>query len=159
MFNNTIEHAGHAVCLRSKYVPGLRQMLAQCSCNYLYLMRLVPDMHQLILFEEYRVCYKLKNNRRIGVKCLVVEKTPYTTLLTVQQGVVVDRWLPALHIKVRLYHDAKMAEVVRVQRRGPLAAKYHYPNRQMLQIDEKAQCNQFLGEWLKHCCQQDLCQY
>ncbi|MCZ6710736.1 MAG: DUF1249 domain-containing protein, partial [Gammaproteobacteria bacterium] len=56
---------------------------------------------------------------------------------------------PAL--KVRLYHDARSAEVVEYQREGHFRAVYDYPNRDMRLPDEKAQVNRFLGEFLSMC--------
>lgn len=69
------------------------------------------------------------------------------------EGSLLDRWV-APKLTVRLYHDARMAEVIGWQRHRYLKARYEYPNRQMYQSDEKAQFNQFLGEWLSHCLDQ-----
>ena len=52
---------------------------------------------------------------------------------------------------VRLYHDAKMAEVVSFQGCAAFLPEYFYPNKNMLQPDEKKQRNIFLGEWLSYC--------
>ena len=49
---------------------------------------------------------------------------------------------------VRMYHDAKVAEVVNCSGRGGFEPEYGYPNKLMLQRDEKRQVNQLLGEWL-----------
>ncbi|MCD8513971.1 MAG: DUF1249 domain-containing protein [Nitrincola sp.] len=59
-------------------------------------------------------------------------------------------WLESPDIVVRLYHDARMAEVVCTRRRQ-LSGVYQYPNDQMHQPDEKYQLNQFLAEWLNQC--------
>jgi uncharacterized protein len=59
--------------------------------------------------------------------------------------------LPAPRLKVRLYHDAKAAEVIEFQHARRFAAVYPYPNPEMRQPDEKAQVNRFLGEYLSMC--------
>jgi len=54
-------------------------------------------------------------------------------------------------LQVRLYHDARMAEVCVSQQISRLQPSYHYPNAKMHHRDEKEQCNHFLGEWLRFC--------
>ncbi|WP_121345194.1 DUF1249 domain-containing protein, partial [Pseudomonas aeruginosa] len=60
-------------------------------------------------------------------------------------------WLPAPRLEVRVYHDARMAEVIGAEQARRLMAIYPYPNQAMHQPDEKNQLNLFLGEWLAHC--------
>ena len=52
---------------------------------------------------------------------------------------------------MRLYHDARMAEVCVSQQISRLQSSYHYPNEKMHHRDEKEQCNHFLAEWLRFC--------
>ena len=52
---------------------------------------------------------------------------------------------------IRLYHDARMAEVLSTQDIKQVKSRYDYPNNQMHQQDEKQQTNQFLNEWLHLC--------
>ena len=80
----------------------------------------------------------------------VIEACPYTTVLQVRQELGLP-WLPAPKLEVRVYHDARMAEVVGAEQARRLLAIYPYPNQAMHQPDEKNQLNQFLGEWLSHC--------
>ena len=60
-------------------------------------------------------------------------------------------WSTRPALSVRLYHDARSAEVVEYQRDGYFRAVYDYPNRHMRLPDEKAQVNRFLGEFLSMC--------
>jgi len=53
-----------------------------------------------------------------------------------------------LTMTVRMYHDAKVAEVMNCSGHGTFEPEYGYPNKHMLQRDEKRQLNQLLGEWL-----------
>ena len=75
---------------------------------------------------------------------------PYTTTLQVRQELGLP-WLPAPRLEVRVYHDARMAEVIGAEQARRLMAIYPYPNQAMHQPDEKNQLNLFLGEWLAHC--------
>ncbi len=52
---------------------------------------------------------------------------------------------------VRLYHDAKLAEVLEDENGRQLKGRYSYPNRGMKHPDEKFRVNQHLGEWLLRC--------
>ena len=52
---------------------------------------------------------------------------------------------------VRLYHDARMAEVISNQDVQQIKPRYDYPNEKMHLPDEKQQVNYFLKEWLQLC--------
>ncbi len=80
----------------------------------------------------------------------VTECCPYTTTLRISQEHCLP-WLPVPSMEVRVYHDARMAEVVGAQNARRFRSIYAYPNAAMHQPDEKAQLNLFLGEWLSHC--------
>jgi uncharacterized protein YqiB (DUF1249 family) len=54
-------------------------------------------------------------------------------------------------VQVRLYHDAKMAEVISAQNIGSLKPSYQYPNTKMYQKNEKEMVNLFLAEWVQFC--------
>ena len=47
-----------------------------------------------------------------GMQICIDEITPYTCLLSIAAESARPEWLPEIQIKVRIYHDAKMAEVV-----------------------------------------------
>lgn len=81
----------------------------------------------------------------------ILENTRYTTLLEICQH---NDELPDFlrgYMQVRLYHDARMAEVCVSQQISRLHPSYDYPNPAMHQRDEKEQCNHFLAEWLRFC--------
>lgn len=143
-----------AVVKRERYKVDVKAMLADCEANYVRLLRLFPEI-------------QVSTERRLGVgeqgeivELVVLERTPYTTLISI--GKAQDESaekkriarVEALHspvLKVRLYHDAKLAEVVAWQRINYIQAKHDYPNEHMVQADEKFQWNHFLGDWLAHC--------
>ena len=84
---------------------------------------------------------------------LVNEVTRYTSLITISQDAEIagqhlsDYFRPKMVI--RLYHDARMAEVVSNQDIRQVKPRYDYPNHKMHLPDEKQQINIFLKEWLQ----------
>ena len=121
--------------------------MAVCDANYLRLKKLFPQMRErdTAEFELAGVASELK------MRFEVLERSPYTTLIRLSQHPDAP-WNHRARMTVRLYHDARSAEVVEYQgKKHFLRAVYDYPNRDMRQPDEKAQINRFLGEYLAHC--------
>ena len=134
--------------LRERYRVDLVELQAACEANYARLMRLLPHMRERT--ESRRVALS-QGEHLLGVLALeVLESCPYTTTLCVRQEHSLP-WLPVPQLEVRVYHDARMAEVVSAENARRLQIRYHYPNAAMHQPDEKSQLNLFLGEWLSHC--------
>lgn len=133
---------------RERYRVDLRELQAACEANYLRLMRLLPDMRS---DPDTRRIAMSQGDRLLGVLVLsVTESCPYTTTVRVSQEDCLP-WLPVPKMDVRVYHDARMAEVVTAENARRFRGIYSYPNAQMHQPDEKNQLNLFLGEWLGHC--------
>jgi len=133
--------------MKSRYVPDLTRQMAQCETNYMRILKLMPDFDDCDE-REFQVSHEALSAR---VRLRVDERFAYTSTLEVSQQHAADsEWLQAPTLLVRLYHDAGMAEVVCVRRRQ-MAGVYPYPNPLMHQPDEKAQLNEYLGEWLSHC--------
>lgn len=59
--------------------------------------------------------------------------------------------LPDVSLKVRAYHDARVAEVIDYQGGNRFQPRYSYPNPAMRLPDEKGQVNRFLEDWLRYC--------
>ncbi len=134
--------------LKPKYQPDMLSLHRACSSNYLLLLRLIPDFDQdkYYFYHLDSACYQLH----------VIEQTQYTSVLsidTIANNVSLAENVNELtpQIKVRLYHDAQMAEVLASRQIRYFKSRYDYPNRLMQQPDEKYQVNRFLGQWLKHC--------
>jgi uncharacterized protein YqiB (DUF1249 family) len=70
-----------------------------------------------------------------------------------QKSEIKSQFAHILHPKmiIRLYHDARMAEVISNQDIRHVKPRYDYPNTQMHLPDEKQQISQFLKEWLQLC--------
>jgi uncharacterized protein YqiB (DUF1249 family) len=121
--------------------------MAECDANYLRLAKLFPDLK----VQDAAAIGVDIHGTRLEVRLEVVERSPYTTLVVLSQHPEIP-WSHKASLTIRLYHDARSAEVVEYQgRRHFLRAAYDYPNRDMRHPDEKAQINRFLGEYLALC--------
>lgn len=132
-----------------RYVPDLIADMAECDANYIRLLRLFPNIS-----EEDFLEFGIEGTTEDGaiVSIIISERCPYTTMLTVRVSNEEDKpWVKWPNLEVRLYHDVKSAEVVSFQRHRNFKYRYHTPNRQMYQPDEKSQINRFLGELLAFC--------
>ena len=124
--------------------------MAECDLNYERLMRLFPEVHS----QDQR-CISLlgespQTSQSILVELTVIERSRYTTLIQLVQRPQLS-WGRSPNMRIRMYHDAKSAEVVEYQHQNRFHGSYEVPNRRMRQRDEKAQLNQFLGEYLRYC--------
>lgn len=126
-----------------RYVPNLTELHACCARNYASLNKLLDG-----LAGETTMTFSQAGE---SLRMSIDEQAPYTTTLQLtqhRQGMP-DYLAPTM--KVRLYHDARMAEVLTCQQICGVRARYDYPNVRMHQRDEKMQLNQFLAEWLAFC--------
>lgn len=130
-----------------KHVPDLKTLQRTCDVNYMALMKLLPqgsvvgDSVSVGISEQ--VLFVLK----------VLEIAPYTWHVSIEQCTAGLPSFMRMKIKVRIYHDARMAEVCASQQILTLRSSYHYPNAKMHHRNEKEQVNLFLAEWLKCCLQ------
>ncbi len=140
--------------------------MSLCANNYFLLLKVQADQTQL---DEQRHFFI---NDYLAYKITVNEITRYTSLITFEQKTfeqqafkAEDRQQTSLEhnalpsvfhprMTIRLYHDARMAEVISSQDVRQVKPRYDYPNVQMHQQDEKQQINQFLNEWLHLCLHQ-----
>ncbi|WP_299073639.1 DUF1249 domain-containing protein [uncultured Paraglaciecola sp.] len=128
-----------------KYVPKLANMHQVCDLNYGRLLRLLPDCDTLDLE------YQFKFNASLSYVIKILECSRYTSTLEMSQKTQLGYEFLRPVVQVRLYHDAKMAEVISAQNIGSLKPSYQYPNTKMYQKNEKEMVNMFLGEWLQFC--------
>tara|TARA_R110000737_G_scaffold982_3_gene2830 strand:- start:7656 stop:8114 length:459 start_codon:yes stop_codon:yes gene_type:complete len=134
-----------------KYRPHLPTLMTLCEVNYMLLLRILADKEQVA---EQR-CFFISDF--LSYRVTVNEVTKYTTLLTISQEANIRGYnLTELYrpkMVVRLYHDARMAEVISNQDVRQIKPRYDYPNDKMHLPDEKQQVNYFLKEWLQLCLQ------
>ena len=126
----------------------LYDMMGVYEANYRRLMGIVPDLRRIrgTVFSEL--------HGRPVLFLDMVEQCKYTSLLAITHYLSVDNRLVAdLSMKVRAYHDARLAEVISYQRQSRFLPINAYPNPRMHQPFEKRQVNLFLREWLDFCLQ------
>ncbi len=143
---------------RKKYQLNLVSLMSLCANNYFLFLKIQADQTQLYQQRHFFI------NDHLAYAITVNEVTRYTSLITFEQKVLeqsvkeqeqpTDKTL--LHsfhprMSIRLYHDARMAEVISSQDIHQVKPRYDYPNKYMHQQDEKQQINQFLNEWLHLC--------
>ncbi len=134
--------------LNRRYVPDIAKFGAICEANYVQLCRLLNGL-------ETGDCvrYGLHHaDSHLGViRIEVKEASRYTNLVLLEQTQAAGKWLNNPRLSVRLYHDARMAEVISSTNHPRVEAVNGYPNKKMHLPDEKLQLNSFLAEWLNFC--------
>lgn len=134
---------------KKTYAVDLRSHQAQCEANYVRLCKLLPSIEQRESW-EYLVDSESEHPPE-KIQLRVLERAPYTFTLEIKQAQMHHPYEDAREMRVRMYHDARMAEVVAWNKQWNTRSRYEYPNVRMHQRDEKYQLNCFLGEWLAHC--------
>ena len=128
------------------YNIDLSAHMAECDANYLRVMKLFPKLGEHTA-SAFAVCL---SGNRAQVSVEVAERSRYTTVIRLRQSPDAA-WGANPVFRVRLYHDARCAEVIEYQCAKHFNAVYPYPNAGMRQRDEKAQVNRLLGEFLAFC--------
>ncbi len=132
---------------KRRYVPNLTQQMAVAEANYHRLQRLMGDFDQLdslgITLQQGGVTSQLR--------LTVLERFNYTMTLEVQLASADQWWVKPLHM--RLYHDMRMAEVVKSGDYRQYHGSYGYPNDLGVMADEKAQLNNYLALLLQQALQ------
>ena len=139
---------------KQNYQPNLVSLMTLCANNYMLLLKVLASKTALGESRHFFISDFLSYN--VTIK----EVTRYTSVVSFEQEVLSTSFnnvpgivASALHprMTIRLYHDARMAEVLSTQDIRQVKPRYSYPNSQMHQQDEKQQTNQFLNEWLHLC--------
>lgn len=116
------------------------------ECNYIRLRNLVPDLDALPSLVISRIPGVL------DLHLAIVERCKFTTTLNLTYHFHDEGGdFPAPDLRVRIYHDAQVGEVIACgRRRGIRHAEY---NRMInnYSIDEKWRMNRFLQKWLGYC--------
>jgi uncharacterized protein YqiB (DUF1249 family) len=132
-----------------KYKPQLAALMNLCDVNYMLLIKLLADKEEVGQKRDFFI------SDFLTYVISVDEVTRYTTLITISQNTVeMGEQLSHLFqpkMVIRLYHDARMAEVITSQNIRQVKPRYDYPNSKMHLPDEKQQINIFLKEWLQLC--------
>ena len=141
------------MALNRRYVPDLKKMGAACEGNYIRLNKLMPEFElgYETSFNIHGDAASDSHEYQASIHLKVIESFPYTSTVEVVQKGICPEWIQPPCMIVRIYHDARSAEVTSYQNQKRIEGKHQYPNPQMRMPDEKAQLNQFLAEWLTHC--------
>jgi uncharacterized protein YqiB (DUF1249 family) len=131
---------------RKRYRIDLPAHMAECDANYLRLMKLFPRLRE----DDVSVFAMVLGQHPYQVRFEVLERGPYTTLIELRH-LPEAPWNLQPRMRVRLYHDARSAEVVDYLGARHFRPSYAYPNNRMHLPDEKAQVNRFLSEFLAMC--------
>lgn len=127
--------------------PSLTDHHACCELNYHLCMTLFPGCRE----GRTDWIFSLDTPQAMVVHAHLEESAPYTTTLVIQPSYLAPFYLQAPRLRVRLYHDADMAEVIAWNRHHRWLPVYDYPNPQMYMRDEKQALNRFLSALLGHC--------
>lgn len=103
------------------------------------------------VLEQGKAGFDLAGSR---IELDLLERSPYTLLVAIRQSfnpTEQSELLSDLQFTVRIYLDAKLAEVVSYQGQQPREPRYNFPNEQMFYPDEKRQTNLVLYDWLSNC--------
>lgn len=112
--------------------------------NYRVLMKM---MHEQL--EKGTECVAHYENESMIIKATLLETCKYSQVIDLEEkSTIASNLLEGLRLKIRIYHDARVAEVIDYQGHYRIKAKYDYPNPNMYYPNEKRQVNQLLAEWL-----------
>ncbi len=126
--------------------PHLKNCQKLYEQNYRNLLAIMPE---LVIIEMQKNNYGLP---AYGLKVHIRERTRYTTLLSFDINQNIESpFIKASVFQVRMYHDARVAEVVSYQGHRCQQAHYAYPNQNMYHKDEKKQLNLLLSEVIELC--------
>lgn len=112
--------------------------------NYRHLLQLIPNLKDIQENKQLR----LNNIEQLIIT--IQEQHRYTTIINIEHQFQ-DALLPDLTMIIRIYYDARMAEVIGFQGCTHIQPNYPYPNPSMHQPLEKCQINHLFDDWLKHC--------
>ncbi len=127
---------------KQKYQPNVSRFLAVCSRNYMHIQRWLTQ-------EPSEGTYWRVDGEFGRLDVRLLENTKYTQLVEISRCVGASALVSTPKVSVRIYHDAKLAEVLTSQQIYQLRPVYDYPNMHMHHRDEKYQVNAFLEELLR----------
>jgi len=112
--------------------------------NYAYFCDVFPDVIELF---SGKLIYRDKL-KLVKIHCLEISR--YTTLVALELTFTVYPKIDPISMNIRLYHDARLADVVSYQNISPLIAPYFSENKDSAE-NTKRQANILLYEILSAC--------
>jgi len=121
-----------------------------CESNYQKLLKLIPD---LMAFEETAIGLAPQH---ITLHLEIIERTPYTLTLELSHCFHKNQHeLLEPAVRIRLYLDAQLAEVLSDHARAGVAHVFKDPGLSREIMNYKWRLNYFLQKWLDHCLKKD----
>jgi uncharacterized protein YqiB (DUF1249 family) len=121
-----------------------------CESNYKKLLKLIPD---LMAFEEAAIGLAPHHST---LHLEIIERTPYT--MTVELSHCFNKnqqELLAPAVRIRVYLDAQLAEVLSDHARAGVPQVFKDPGLSLEIMNYKWRLNYFLQKWLDHCLKKD----
>lgn len=114
------------------------------EANYRRLSRLVPGLNTCEVDETVFL-------PQSKIAITILEQHKYTTVIALKQSLHthISR-LSSIAMDLRICHDANVLEVIGYQGKSPIQSALVYPNKHMIQIDEKKQLNLLLKDILEN---------
>ncbi len=124
---------------------GLADLHGTCELNFVRLLRLCPDL-------RVRTSREIRAGRQgqFSLQVEVLERSRFTTAARLSLAMRGLPWVGKQELDLRIYHDARMVEVISSDAQRISRIRYPYPNQAMYLPNEKSQLNQFLGIWLDY---------
>lgn len=117
-----------------------------CASNYRKLFSLIPD---LLAYHDHAIGQAANHS---ALHLDVIDRSPYT--VTVQLTYRFKKNLEELMepaVRIRLYLDAKLAEVISDHARSAVPLVFKDPGLSLEIMNYKWRLNYFLQKWLDHC--------
>lgn len=133
-----------ATTVQQRYIQSLPKYITLCERNYLRALKLLPNIKEVGQTTKVQL-----GNNQFQVAIDSISK--YTMDVTIKQTSGMLAGISPLYLTLRMYHDAKVAEIVHHDYHQRIKPSYAYPNPNMHQKDEKYQLNAFLHDWLTAC--------
>ena len=121
-----------------------------CESNYRKLLKLIPD---LLSLNKTAVG---KASKKPDLQLDIIERSPHT--LTIQLSHCFNQDPEDLitpEVKIRVYLDAQLAEVLRDCARSDVSRVFKDPGQTAEILNYKWRLNYFLEKWLDHCLQKN----
>ena len=139
----------HAQISRRRQVHDLGELMAIYECNYIRLRQLIPELAAVGDSASSLASGALDLHLSIS------ERNRYTTTLRLTYEFADEQGrFPAPDIQVRIYHDARLAEVLSCGRRRSQRDAAYDSGRRDYGLDDKWRINRFLQKWLGYCLRQ-----
>ncbi|WP_205859198.1 DUF1249 domain-containing protein [Pleionea sediminis] len=142
--------------LNRKYVPDLTEYMAQCEVNYALMIRLLnlsqePKENHADSSQVNAALIEDDSAATLPFHIEIYEETRYTTTLNLSVELLKSEWVSPVKMRVRLYHDAQMAEVLEPNRNHAPRSSHAYPKQVQHYPDDKYQRNELLNQFLRRC--------